>query len=96
MPQFLITAIDYKDADALSRRMAVREQHLERMRAEKDKGVFVVGGAQINHSGNMYGSVLIVNLPDAAAVHEWAQQDPYITGKVWEDIQVTPFRVADV
>jgi len=35
MPQFLILADDYKDPDALSRRLFVREKHLERMRIEK-------------------------------------------------------------
>ena len=35
MPQFLIKAEDYTDKDALNRRLAIRETHLQTMREEK-------------------------------------------------------------
>jgi uncharacterized protein YciI len=47
MSQFLILADDYKDPDALSRRLSVREAHLQRMREERAKGNFIIGGAKI-------------------------------------------------
>lgn len=96
MPQFLILADDYKDADALSRRLSVRETHLERMSAEKAAGRFVIGGAKLNEQGNMHGSMLVVQLENEEAVQQWVQDDPYITGKVWERVDIFPFRVADV
>ena len=96
MPQFLILAEDYKDADALSRRLSVREAHLNRMRAEKAEGRFVIGGAKLNEQGNMHGSMLIVQLENEDAVKQWVQEDPYLTGKVWEHINIFPFRVAEV
>ena len=55
MPQFLILAEDYKDADALSRRLAVREEHLRRMRTEKAEGRFVIGGARAERTGKHAG-----------------------------------------
>lgn len=96
MPQFLILAEDYKDADALTRRLSVREAHLKRMRTEKAEGRFVIGGAKLNEQGNMHGSMLIVQLENEKAVQQWVQADPYVTGKVWEHINIFPFRVADV
>lgn len=96
MPQFLIIAEDYKDADALSRRLSVRESHLKRMRIEKDEGRFVIGGAKLNEQGNMHGSMLVVQLENEETVQQWIQADPYVTGKVWEQITIFPFRVADV
>ncbi len=96
MPQFLIIAHDYKDNEALNRRLAARPMHLERMKTEKEKGVFIIGGAKLNEQGNMFGSMLIVNLPDKQAVEDWVAVDPYITTKVWENVDITPFRIADV
>ena len=96
MPQFLIIAEDYKDADALNRRLSVRESHLKRMRIEKAEGRFVIGGAKLNEEENMHGSMLVVQLENEEAVKRWVQADPYITGKVWEHINIFPFRMADV
>lgn len=95
MPQFLILADDYKDAEALNRRLSVRKDHLKRMRAEKAEGRFVIGGAKLNE-GKMIGSMLVVNLDDAEVVRKWINEDPYITGKVWEHVQIVPFKIADV
>ena len=96
MPQFLILADDFKDPDALNRRLAVRTQHLIRMREEKAKGNFIIGGAKLNELGNMHGSMLIVKLEDEASVRRWIDEDPYITGKVWENVEILPFKVAEV
>lgn len=96
MPQFIIIAQDYKDKEALNRRLAARPVHLQRMKVEKEKGTFIIGGAKLNESGNMFGSMLIVDLPNKESVEDWVAEDPYITNKVWETVQITPFRIADV
>jgi len=96
MPQFLILADDFKDPGALNRRLAVRTQHLIRMREEKIKGNFIIGGAKLNDLGNMHGSMLVVQLEDEASVKRWIDEDPYITGKVWEHVEILPFKVAEV
>lgn len=96
MPQFLILADDFNDPDALNRRLSVREAHLQRMREERIKGAFLVGGAKLNEQGKMHGSMLVVNLENSEAVHNWVNEDPYVQGKVWEKIEIIPFRIADV
>ncbi|HVM90164.1 MAG TPA: YciI family protein [Puia sp.] len=96
MPQFLILADDYKDAAALNRRLTVRDEHLKRVRTDKTKGKFIIGGAKLSADNKMIGSMLIVQFDNEKEVHEWINMDPYVTGKVWEHIQVLPFRVADV
>ena len=95
MPQFMIIADDYQDADALTRRMEVRDAHLQRMRVEKLRGIFIIGGAKLSN-GKMTGSMLLVEMDDEAAVQQWLKDDPYVTGKVWEHISITPFRIAGV
>ncbi|AFD05837.1 YciI family protein [Solitalea canadensis] len=96
MPQFLILANDYTDDGALDRRLSFRGAHLERVRKEKPKGTFIMGGAKLTEDNKMFGSMMIVDLPSVEAVHEWLSQDPYVKDKVWESYEVIPFRVADV
>ncbi len=94
MPQYLILAEDFKDAEALDRRMSIREKHLERARAEQAKGVLKVGGAKFSETGTMFGSMLVVELENEDAVKQWIAEDPYVTGRVWEETQIIPFRIA--
>jgi len=96
MPQFLILADDFTDSDALNRRLAVRETHLTRMRAERPKGNFELGGAKLDAEGKMVGSMLVINAANEEDAWEWIKQDPYVTGTVWNKITVTPFRLANV
>ncbi len=96
MPQFLILANDEQDPDALQRRMIVRENHLQRMREERAKGIFVIGGAKLDDDGKMRGSMLVVNLNNEEEAWKWVNVDPYVVGKVWGEITITSFRVADV
>lgn len=96
MPQFLMEAKDHSDSEALQRRLAVRNLHITRMKIEKEKGIFIVGGAMLNDNNEMCGSVIILSMPDKSAVEHWVQKDPYIQNRVWNEITITPFRVADV
>ena len=52
------------------------------------------GGAILNDAGEMIGSTCIVDFPDRAALDHWLQTDPYIIGKVWQRLEVHPFRCA--
>ncbi len=96
LQQFVLIAYDGTDPDALSRRMAARPAHLENVRRLKAKGQFTEGGAILNEAGQMIGSVMIVAFPSRAALDAWLAGDPYVTGKVWERIQVQPYRSAQV
>ncbi len=96
MPQYMIAADDFTDEDALERRLLVRDDHLQRMRIEKLKGHFIIGGAKLDSSGKMIGSMLLVEMDNLETLNNWLREDPYVTGKVWDKIEVIPFRVAGV
>lgn len=96
MNQYVITAYDYTDVDALNRRMNVRPHHLDGARELKASGNFITGGAILNDEGKMIGSVMILQFETDEELEAWKQRDPYITQKVWETIDVKPFKVADV
>ncbi|MGK9169418.1 hypothetical protein KXR53_24095 [Inquilinus limosus] len=92
--QFLVIAKDGTDAEAPARRLAVREQHLAGARKQAEDGVMIAGGAILDDGGRMVGSAVIYDLPDRAALDALLAADPYVTGGVWRDIEIKPFRVA--
>jgi len=86
--QFVVTALDYTDADALNRRMANREQHLGGVRKLIAEGHFLSGGAILDDTGKMIGSTLHVDFPTRAELDAQLRQDPYVSGRVWETLDV--------
>lgn len=92
--QFLILAHDGTDPGAKARRLAARPQHLELAQTLKAAGKLIAGGALLDEAGEMIGSTLYVDFPDRAAVDAWLENDPYVTGDVWREIEVKPIRLA--
>ena len=62
--QFLLIAYDGTDSGALQRRLAVREDHLNRISAMKKEGKFLLGGAILDDTGKMIGSMIVYDFPD--------------------------------
>lgn len=94
--QFILTAYDGKDPGALQRRMAVRESHFAKVRDLKSSSNFIWGGAILGDSGEMIGSVVLYEFPDREALDRMLADEPYVTGGVWKEIDIRPFRLADV
>jgi uncharacterized protein YciI len=92
--QFLVIAKDGTDEGALERRQRTRPSHLESIGPLVDAGNVLVGGAILNDSGDMIGSMVLVEFPDRTDVDAWIARDPYVTDGVWRDIEITPFRTA--
>ena len=91
--QYLVMGRDGTDAEALNRRLAARPAHLElggRLRAE---GKHLLGVALLDDSGKMIGSALIVDFASRADLDDWLSQEPYVVGKVWQEIEVTPCKL---
>ncbi len=92
--QFMITAYDGNDEEAMNRRMAVREDHIAGIRLLIEGSNFIAGGAILDEADQMIGSTLYVEFTDKEAMNEWLVNDPYVTGGVWKDISVQPIRLA--
>ncbi len=92
--QFLVVARDGTDDGASARRMAVREAHIEGVKAMAASGAMILGGALLDDDGAMIGSACMVEFEDRAALDAWLMGDPYVTGDVWRTIEVTLFRRA--
>jgi len=94
--QYLIIAQDGKDENALNRRKEIRPLHLAGAKKLKENNNFVIGGAMLDNDANMRGSIMIVQFETKEDFQKWYDNEPYITGGVWKEIEVKPFRVAEV
>jgi uncharacterized protein len=94
MKQYTIFALDYTDEGALERRMQARTEHLEGAKALKEQGKFLFAGAILDGEGRMIGSNLILQFENDEELEYWKKGEPYIKQKVWEKIDIRPFRVA--
>ena len=92
--QWLIIARDGTDAQAQERRMAARPAHLEHAAKLQAAGHLLVGGALIDDDGRMIGSAWVAQFETRAQLDAWLRTDPYVTGNVWQDIRIMPYRVA--
>ena len=92
--QFVVTAYDGRDPEALSRRQKARPAHIELAQAMQARGALIAGGAILDDQGSMIGSTLYVDFPSREALDSWLEADPYVTGGVWQDITVLPIRLA--
>lgn len=93
---FIVTGYDYKDPQALERRMTARTDHMENIKAMKAKGEILFAAAMVNHAGDMCGSTMILEMEDEAAVQAYLEGEAYMIGKVWEDVKITPCKVPDL
>jgi uncharacterized protein len=91
--QFMLLGYDGADDDALTRRLAVREQHLalgDRLAAE---GKLLFAAAILDSNDKMTGSMLVLEFPSRAELDAWLAVEPYVTGDVWREITILPAKV---
>ncbi len=91
--QFMVLAYDGTDAQALQRRLAVRDQHIKLGDQMKQAGEAICGAALLDDTEQMIGSVYIVDFPSRAEVDAWLEREPYMRNNVWQDVRVIPCKV---
>jgi len=87
--QFIVTAYDFDDEDAINRRLSSREAHLAGIEKMVKAGTFLSGGAMLNKNGNMIGSSAHVEFSSRSEVEAWVKRDPYTTGEVWNKVEIS-------
>lgn len=85
---FLIIGLDSTDEDAPARRQAVRPDHVAFGDKLKDAGNLWYASALFNDEGQMKGSMYFVDFKDEEELKQYLEQEPYVKGKVWQDITV--------
>src|SRR2546430_16628202 len=89
----MLLAYDGTDAAAPARRLAVRQEHIALGDKLVAEGKMLYGTAILDENGNMIGSMLILEYDSRAELDNWLEIEPYMTGKVWHNIQILPVRV---
>jgi hypothetical protein len=92
---FAIQGIDAENS--LDRRLAVRAEHLARVRELLDQGRLVLAGPfpaiPTTEPGpdGYTGSLIVAEFPSLPAAEAWAADDPYLTAGAWTRVEVRPF-----
>lgn len=92
--QWLIIACDGSYLDAPKRRLAARPAHLDHAAKLQAAGHLLIGGALTDDDGAMIGTAAVAQFATRAELDAWLATDPYVTGDVWREIEVHPYRVA--
>jgi len=93
---YVVHAYDGTDPNAPARRMAVRPAHFDGARRLKAEGHFILGGALLDPDGRMIGSMMLLDFANETELQAWLAWEPYVQNKVWERIDIKPFRQAQL
>lgn len=86
---FVLCGMDKPQVGAQLRR-ETRAAHLEFV--TRNPGVFRQGGALLDDDGAMAGSLMIVELPDRAALERFLAEEPYSKAGLYEPYIVREYR----
>lgn len=92
--QFMVLGYDGKDEQALERRLAVREAHLKKAAELSESGKWLYASAILDDDAKMIGSMIVCDYPSREELDKWLEEEPYVTGKVWEKIVIHRAQVA--
>jgi len=85
----LIALICTDKTGALETRKENRDAHLAYI---ADTGVVTMAGPLLDTAGEMAGSLLILDVEDAAAAESWAANDPYAKAGLFSDVRIQPWK----
>lgn len=85
---FVIQGIDKPDSLAL--RLQTREQHLAYVGQFIDQ--ILVAGPFLGETGDMIGSMLVMDFADLASANRFAEEDPYNKAGLFADVSVREWR----
>ena len=86
---FVIVGLD-RPKDGAALRRATRATHLEFL--TRNPGIVRNGGALRAEDGSMAGSLMIVDVPDRAALDRFLAEEPYCRSGLYEPRIVMPYR----
>ncbi len=92
---YTIVGTDYPDS--LEKRMAVRPDHVKRLKQLQSEGRLIIAGpnpaidsADPGEAG-FSGSLIIAEFDSLEQAQQWASEDPYIQASVYQSVEVKPY-----
>ena len=84
--------------DSLSKRLAARPDHVQRLKALQDAGRLILAGplpaidSEDPGDAGFSGSLIVAEFDSLQHARQWADQDPYIHAAVYRQVTVKPFK----
>lgn len=91
---FVITAKDYENH--IQRRIDNRPEHIKGLITAAKNGNLISAGALTNDKGEMIGSSVHVRFENREQLDIWLANEPYVTNKVWETIEINTVNLVDI
>ena len=95
----MLYAIISQDVDnSLEARLKARPDHLARLELLQNEGRLVLAGPHPAIDSNdpgeagFSGSLIVAEFASLTEAQDWADQDPYITAGVYQQVSVKPFK----
>lgn len=93
--QFLIIGKDGTDEKAKERRSANRAAHIKLGDELVASGNMWYGASLRDDNNEMIGSMLVMDFPSEKELHGWLEEEPYVTEKVWQTVEILKCNVRD-
>ena len=84
--------------NSLEKRMAVRIEHLQRIKVLQEAGCLILAGpypaidSPDPGTAGFTGSLIVAEFESLEAAQDWADRDPYTSSGVYKSVTVKPFR----
>ena len=92
---FIVIGRDGTDEGAAARRSAAHEAHVKLFVDMYRQGIFLYGAAILDDAGQATGSLIVCDFNSRAEMEErWLKHEPYVTGDVWQKIEISRAQVA--
>ncbi len=94
----LYTIIGQDVPDSLTKRMIARPAHVARLQTLQEEGRLILAGpfpaVDANDPGaaGFSGSLIVAEFASLPEAESWAQADPFVTGGVYAQVTVKPFK----
>ena len=95
----MLYAIISQDVEnSLAKRKLARPAHIERLEALKNQGRLILAGphptidSEDPGEAGFSGSLVVAEFSTLSDAQHWADEDPYMTGGVYQSVTVKPFK----
>ncbi len=85
----LVALIARDKAGALQTRLDNRDAHIEYL---KTTNIVSQAGPLLSDSGEMIGSLVILEVDDMSTAKDWADADPYAKAGLFEKVDLIPWK----
>lgn len=94
----LYAIISEDNPDSLSKRLAARPAHLERLQVLQNQGRLFLAGphpavdTEAPGEAGFSGSLVVAEFDSLEQAQSWAAEDPYVDADVYANVTVKPFK----